>query len=248
MPTVSERATVGSGDVDLPDPRQGADGALDFSHHTCAASLLVGDSTPPARLGRARRARLSWSSGAARRGRRARLHLRPPDEPTRASSRTDLAKAEAEVCCTFSRHGGDIRGARVLLKPGDTSWRTGRSTGARIPGSRDGCPGCRSRPRFAFTDLATGGAIRPETRVIYAETPANRRWRSIDLGPCALADEVNASRPADRKVHALVDNRSPRRTASGRWSGRGHGHRVPDEKTSAVRTDMGGRGHLREAV
>jgi cystathionine beta-lyase/cystathionine gamma-synthase len=59
-----------------------------------------------------------------------------------------------------------------------------------------------------FTDLRNvRAAIRPETRVLYAETPANPTMEIVDLGAlCALRDEINASRPDDRKLHVLIDN------------------------------------------
>ena len=43
--------------------------------------------------------------------------------------------------------------------------------------------------------------------MIYAETPANPTMEMVDLGAvCALRDEINATRPADQKVHVLIDN------------------------------------------
>jgi cystathionine beta-lyase/cystathionine gamma-synthase len=133
------------------------------------------------------------------------------DEPTRSILEDDLAKAEGgEVCCTFSTGMAAISAALgILLRPGDhlvafqtiygctysllTRWLSRLSIATTF------CD---------FTSLEeVRAAIRPETRVLYAETPANPTMAMVDLGAlCGLRDEVNAHRPPERRLHVLIDN------------------------------------------
>jgi len=54
---------------------------------------------------------------------------------------------------------------------------------------------------------AVRAAIRPETRVIYFETPVNPDMRIIDIaGIRAIADAANANRPPAERVRIVVDN------------------------------------------
>ena len=59
-----------------------------------------------------------------------------------------------------------------------------------------------------MTDLDTVRAsIRPETRLIYFETPVNPDMTLIDIAAIRrIADEVNERRPKDKRVHVVVDN------------------------------------------
>ncbi len=133
------------------------------------------------------------------------------DEPTRSLLEDDLAKSEGgEVCCTFSTGVAAISAALgVLLKPGDhivafeTMYGCTYSPLTRWPS--------RLHIATTFCDFTerdnVRAAIRPETRVIFAETPANPTLELVDLGGlCNLRDEINAARAAVRQVHVLIDN------------------------------------------
>ena len=70
-------------------------------------------------------------------------------------------------------------------------------------------------PRFGITHTlanfqsedALRAAIRPETRVVYFETPTNPTMELIDLEMLdRVVAEVNATRPADQRVVSIVDN------------------------------------------
>ena len=133
------------------------------------------------------------------------------DEPTRSILEDDLAKAEGgDVCCTFSTGMAAISAALgILLKPGDHIVAYGTMYGCTYSLLTRWLSRLQISTTFCdFTDLArVRAAIRPETRVLYAETPANPTMEIVDLGAlCALRDEVNASRPDDRTLHVLIDN------------------------------------------
>jgi cystathionine beta-lyase/cystathionine gamma-synthase len=70
-------------------------------------------------------------------------------------------------------------------------------------------------PRFGvahtladLTDAAAlARAVRPETRVVYFETPVNPDMVLIDIAAVrAQVDSLNAGRPADRRIWIVVDN------------------------------------------
>jgi methionine-gamma-lyase len=133
------------------------------------------------------------------------------DEPTRSILEDDLAKAEGgEICCTFSTGMAAISAALgILLTPGDHIVAYGTLYGCTYSLLTRWLSRLQIATTFCdFTDLAAvRAAIRPETRVLYAETPANPTMELVDLvGLCALRDEVNADRPADRKLQILIDN------------------------------------------
>jgi cystathionine beta-lyase/cystathionine gamma-synthase len=133
------------------------------------------------------------------------------DEPTRSILEDDLAKAEGgDVCCTFATGMAAISAALgIVLKPGDHIVAHGTIYGCTYSLLTRWLSRLQIATTFCdFTDLKNVRmAIRPETRVIYAETPANPTMEIVDLGAlCALRDEVNASRPDDRKAHVLIDN------------------------------------------
>jgi len=133
------------------------------------------------------------------------------DEPTRSILEDDLARAEGgEVCCTFSTGMAAISAALgVLLAPGDHIVAYGTMYGCTYSLLTRWLSRLQIATTFCdFTDLAAvRAAIRPEARVLYTETPANPTMEIVDLGAlCALRDEVNASRPAGRELHVLVDN------------------------------------------
>ena len=133
------------------------------------------------------------------------------DEPTRSILEDDLAKAEGgEICCTFSTGMAAISAALgILLRPGDHVVAYGTIYGCTYSLLTRWLSRLTIATTFCdFTTLqGVRAAIRPETRVLYAETPANPTMELVDLkGLCALRDEINASRPADQKVHVLIDN------------------------------------------
>jgi len=133
------------------------------------------------------------------------------DEPTRSILEDDLAKAEGgEVCCSFSTGMAAIAAALgILLKPGDHIIAFGTLYGCTYSLLTRWMSRMQIATTFCdFTELDNVRAgIRPETRVIYAETPANPTLELVDLGGlCNLRDEINAARPADRHVHVLIDN------------------------------------------
>jgi len=133
------------------------------------------------------------------------------DEPTRSILEDDLAKAEeGEICCTFSTGMAAISAALgILLRPGDHLVAFGTIYGCTYSLLTRWLSRLQIATTFCdFTDLeAVRAAIRPETRVLYAETPANPTMVLVNLGAlCALRDEVNAGRPVDRRIHVLIDN------------------------------------------
>ncbi len=133
------------------------------------------------------------------------------DEPTRSILEDDLARAEGgEICCTFATGMAAISAALgILLKPRDhiVAYRT--IYGCTYSLLTRWLPRLQIATTFCdYTELQNvRAAIRPETRVLYAETPANPTMELVDLGAlCALREEINADRPAEQQVHVLIDN------------------------------------------
>jgi len=133
------------------------------------------------------------------------------DEPTRSILEDDLARAEGgEICCTFATGMAAISAALgILLRPGDHMVAFGTIYGCTYSLLTRWLSRQQIATTFCdFTALeSVRAAIRPETRVLYAETPANPTMEIVDLGAlCGLRDEINATRPEDRKIHVLIDN------------------------------------------
>ncbi len=133
------------------------------------------------------------------------------DEPTRSILEDDLARAEGgEICCSFATGMAAISAALgILLKPGDHIVAFGTIYGCTYSLLTRWLPRLQIATTFCdFTDVQTvRAAIRPETRVLYAETPANPTMELVDLEALsALRNEINAGRPADQPVHVLIDN------------------------------------------
>ena len=181
----------------------------DFSHHTVPPL----SSSVTYRLDSAERG----GRGFLQFGRRPEEDIEPVyiydrlDEPTRSILEDDLARAEGgEICCTFSTGMAAISAALgILLKPGDHIVAYGTIYGCTYSLLTRWLSRLQISTTFCdFTDLQkVRAAIRPETRVLYAETPANPTLEIVDLGAlCGLRDALNADRPDDRKVHVLVDN------------------------------------------
>ena len=108
------------------------------------------------------------------------------DEPTRSILEDDLAKAEGgEVCCTFSTGMAAISAVLgILLKPGDHIVAFGTIYGCTYSLLTRWLSRLQIATTFCdFTGLDNvRAAIRPETRVIFAETPANPTLELVDLG------------------------------------------------------------------
>ena len=181
----------------------------DFSHHTVPPL----SSSVTYRLDSAERG----GRGFLQFGRRPEEDTQPVyiydrlDEPTRSILEDDLARAEGgEVCCTFSTGMAAISAALgILLKPGDHIVAYGTIYGCTYSLLTRWLTRLQIATTFCdFTEVQNvRAAIRPETRVIYAETPANPTMEMVDLeAVCALRDEINATRPADQRVHVLIDN------------------------------------------
>ncbi|MDH7515284.1 MAG: aminotransferase class I/II-fold pyridoxal phosphate-dependent enzyme [Bacteroidota bacterium] len=69
----------------------------------------------------------------------------------------------------------------------------------------------RYRIPVRFLDLsdpaALEGALTPQTRVVFFETPINPTMGLIDIrGICSIVARANASRSEDEKIHVVVDN------------------------------------------
>jgi cystathionine beta-lyase/cystathionine gamma-synthase len=67
--------------------------------------------------------------------------------------------------------------------------------------------GVASTPaRFQCLD-EVAEAVRPETRVLYFESPSNPTMELVDLeAVAALAQRLNADRPEDRRIFTVIDN------------------------------------------
>lgn len=133
------------------------------------------------------------------------------DEPTRAILEGELADAEGGDCCvTFASGMAAISAALgSILMPGDeivahpmlygcthslfTNWYPRRNFGVH---------------RVDMNDIdAVRAVVNDRTRVLYFESPTNPTLELIDIAALrALADEVNADRPEDRKLLVYIDN------------------------------------------
>ncbi len=133
------------------------------------------------------------------------------DEPTRALLESELADIEeGDACVAFSSGMGAISAALgSVLRSGDrvvahdllygcthslfTNWYPRLGIGVdRVD--------CRDPDQVR-------AAIRPQTRIVYVETPVNPTLDLIDLGALrALLDELNADRPPARRVLLICDN------------------------------------------
>ena len=133
------------------------------------------------------------------------------DEPTRSILEGELADVEGgEACVTFASGMAAISAALTCeLGPGDEVI------------AHPVLYGCTHSllahwyPRLGFgvarldlNDVAALRArIRPETRILYFESPTNPTLELIDIGALrALADEVNESRGPERKLLVYIDN------------------------------------------
>lgn len=133
------------------------------------------------------------------------------DEPTCGMLQDNLAAAEcgemalcfasgmaaiSATLCTLTRAGQHVVAHKVLY-------------GCTYSLLQNGLP--RFGISSTLTDLtdmnALRQAIRPETRVIYFETPVNPDLTMIDIAAVRdVADEINARRGAEQRVWVVVDN------------------------------------------
>jgi len=183
----------------------------DYSHHVVPPLT----SSATFRLDSARRAALGFQEFAHDGGL---PHEHPPiyiydrlEEPTTAMLEDNLAAAEGgEMALTFASGMAAISAAICTAAP----------AGAHLLAHPVlyGCTYsliCGWLPRFHviydlvdLTDLrAIEGAIRPETRVVYFETPVNPDMKLIDIRAVReVVDRANAGRPAGERIRIIVDN------------------------------------------
>jgi cystathionine beta-lyase/cystathionine gamma-synthase len=133
------------------------------------------------------------------------------DEPTRSILESELADVEGGECCvTFASGMAAISAALgSTLLPGDELVAHPVLYGCTHSLFETWYPAMGIQvARMDLNDLAALRAhVTDATRVLYLESPANPTLELIDIGALReLADEVNASRPPERRLLILVDN------------------------------------------
>lgn len=133
------------------------------------------------------------------------------DEPTRAMLEDNLAMAEGgEVAICYSTGMAAISAAfGVLTKTGDHFIAHQTLYGCTYSLLTSWLPRYRINGTYVnLTDLeALDRSIRPETRVVYFETPTNPTLEIIDIEAVAqVVKKHNAKRGDDEKIHVVVDN------------------------------------------
>ncbi|PIE23051.1 MAG: hypothetical protein CSA62_09185 [Planctomycetota bacterium] len=133
------------------------------------------------------------------------------DDPTRSLLESELATLEgADACVTFSSGMGGISAALgSLLKSGEHMIAHRLLYGCTHSLLENWMPRWNVEvDRADFIDIeAVRARIRPETRVLYTETPVNPDLTMIDIGAYrALCDEFNAKRSEEEKIQIVVDN------------------------------------------
>jgi methionine-gamma-lyase len=133
------------------------------------------------------------------------------EEPTRGMLEENLAYAEGgEMCVSFASGMAAISAVfGVLCERGHEIIAHEMMYGCTYSLLTHWLP--RNGIRTSFVNLLKldelRRAIRPETRVIYFETPVNPDLSIIDIsGVRKVADEVNSNRPADKWIRIVVDN------------------------------------------
>ncbi len=183
----------------------------DYDHHVVPPMT----SSATFRLDSAKRAAQGFSEFAHDEGL---PHDHPPiyiydrlDEPTNAMLADNLAAAEGgEMALTFASGMAAISAVICTLAP----------AGNHVAGHKV-LYGCTYSlitnwlPRMGIsydlvdmTDLdALRSAIKPETRVVYFETPVNPDMTLIDIAAVrSIVDEVNAGRSDGERIDVVVDN------------------------------------------
>ncbi len=133
------------------------------------------------------------------------------DEPTRAMLEDHLAVAEGgEMAICFSTGMAAISSIfGVLLKTGEHFIAHQTLYGCTYSLLTSWMPRYQIDGTYInVTDLeALEASIRPETRVIYFETPTNPTLEIIDIGAVAeIVAKHNEGRAEEEKIHIVVDN------------------------------------------
>jgi cystathionine beta-lyase/cystathionine gamma-synthase len=133
------------------------------------------------------------------------------DEPTRSILEGELAEVEGgEACVTFASGMAAISAALTAeLLPGDEVLAHPVLYGCTHSLFTHWYPRLGFRvERLDLNDLtALRARIRPETRILYFESPTNPTLELIDIGALrALADEVNQTRTPERRLLVYIDN------------------------------------------
>jgi cystathionine beta-lyase/cystathionine gamma-synthase len=133
------------------------------------------------------------------------------DEPTRGMLEDNLAFAEhGEIAVCFASGMAAISAAMCVLTRGGEHMVSHKVLyGCTYSLASTWLP--RYKIHVTLTDLTDLAqlrqAIRPETRVIYFETPVNPDLKLIDIAAVrAVADELNARRPDEERIWVVVDN------------------------------------------
>jgi len=133
------------------------------------------------------------------------------DEPTRGMLEENLATAEGGdmALCFASGMAAISATLSTLVRSGEHIVANRVLYGCTYSLMANWLP--RIRVDVSFVDLIDPqklcNAIRPETRVVYFETPVNPEMTLIDIAAMRKAvDEINADRTADEKIRIVVDN------------------------------------------
>lgn len=133
------------------------------------------------------------------------------DEPTRAMLEENLAAAECgETAVCFASGMAAISAALCVLARTDRHIVAHQTLyGCTYSLVTNWLP--RFRVAHTLVDLTdpdtVSGAVRPETRVVYFETPINPDMLLIDIaGIRKRIDEINARRPSANRIWIVVDN------------------------------------------
>jgi len=133
------------------------------------------------------------------------------DEPTRGMLEENLAIAEGgDFALCFATGMAAITAALcVLVKAGDQVLAHQTLYGCTYSFLTNWLPRQGVTAHFAdFRDpKAVARAIRPQTRVVYFETPVNPTLEQIDIAALrAVVDRANRRRKAAERMHIVVDN------------------------------------------
>jgi cystathionine beta-lyase/cystathionine gamma-synthase len=133
------------------------------------------------------------------------------DEPTRSILEGELAEAEGgEACVSFASGMAAISAALgSVLVPGERLIAHPMLYGCTHSLLTNWYPRMGiDVVRIDLNDLeAVRRSLTPATRILYFESPTNPTLELVDIGALrALADEVNAGRPPERRLLVVIDN------------------------------------------
>lgn len=133
------------------------------------------------------------------------------DEPTRSILEGELAEVEGgEACATFASGMAAISAALMCeLVPGDEVLAHPVVYGCTHSLFENWCTRFGIQVgRLDLNDVAALKArISPRTRILYFESPTNPTLELVDIAALRrLADEVNESRPRERRLLVYIDN------------------------------------------